>query len=131
MKAELTHSAKTITFPNDEVVIPKYISGITGGRTLDVSGITDKYIRAGHVIITDGAGKYKPLPTTSGAYTTVPESWTICGVLYRTVLAATPWASIMTNGQLNAVALPIPLTPVLAAFKAACPLIELVKDEEA
>lgn len=131
MKAEATNARKGIIFPNDEVVIPKFISGIVGGRTLDVTGFTDEYIKAGHVIITDGSGNYKPLAVTDGAYTTVTSGWTIAGLLYRTVLTAKPWASIMTNGQANSEALPYKLTPIADAFKSALPLIELVKDEEA
>lgn len=131
MKAEVTNGAKTIIFPNDEVVVPKFISGIVGGRVLDVEGETETTIKAGRVVITDGNGVYKPLPVTEGAYTTVPEGYTICGVVYRTVLTAQPSVSIMTNGQLNSVALPYALTPIAAAFKAALPLVELVKDEEA
>ncbi len=131
MKAEVTNGGKVITFPNDEVVVPKFISGIVGGRTLDVSEWTGSNIKAGHVIITDGKGVYKPLGVSEGKYGAIPEGYTICGVLYRTILAATPMASIMTNGQLNSVAVPYPLTEVETAFKAALPLIELVKDEEA
>lgn len=131
MKAEVTNGGKAIIFPNDEVVIPKFISGIVGGRTLDVSAVTETFVKAGHVIVTDGNGTYKPLGTSDGKYVSVPDSYTICGILYRTIPTATPMASIMTNGQLNSVAAPYPLTEIETAFKAALPLIELVKDEEA
>lgn len=131
MKAEVTNGGKVIIFPNDDVVCPKFIGGIVGGRVLDVSEVEDTYIKAGQLIITDGNGTYKPLKPTDGAYTTVPSDWSICGVLYRTVPKERPWASIMTSGRLNSEAAPYPVTPVEAAFKAALPLVELVKDEEA
>lgn len=131
MKAEVTNGSKQVVFPNDDVVIPKYTSGITGGRVLDVSSFEGSYVKAGHVIITDGKGVYKPLGVTGGKYTSVPAGSSICGVLYRTVLAAKPWASIMTGGQLNTAAAPYPITEVETDFKAALPLVELVKDEEA
>lgn len=131
MKAEVTNGSKVIIFPNDDVVCPKFIGGIVGGRVLDVSEVETDYVKAGQLIITDGKGKYKPLKPTGDAYTTVPESWSICGVLYRTVPKERPWASIMTSGRLNSAAAPYPVTPVETEFKAALPLIELVKDEEA
>ena len=131
MKAEMTNGGKQIVFPNDDVVVPKYVSGITGGRTLDVSAVTESYVKAGHVIITDGKGKYLPLGVSGGKYTAVPESHTICGVLYRTIRKSDPRASIMTSGQVNSVAMPYSIEDVAEAFAKALPLIELVKDEEA
>lgn len=131
MKAEVTNGGKVIIFPNDDVVCPKFIGGVVGGRVLDVSEEEEDYIKAGRLIITDGKGNYKPLKPTEGAYTAVPENWSICGVLYRTVPKGRPWASIMTSGRLNSEAAPYPITPVETEFKAALPLVELVKDEEA
>lgn len=145
MKQDLSAKKEQIVFGNDSVVIPKYISGIEGGRTLDMTGYTDKVLKAGHVIITDGKGTYRPMPvtpetttgegesavTTLARYGTLPTEYSYAGVLYRSILTADPAASIMTWGKVNSEAAPYPMTTILAAFKTACPHIEFVKDEEA
>ena len=75
-----------IVFGNDSIVIQKYFSGIKGGRSLDVAAnFPLNVIHAGHVIITDGAGTYKPMPvkaksgytytkvTTAGLYEAIAD----------------------------------------------------------
>lgn len=145
MKNDLSAKKEQIIFGDDSVVIQKFISGIEGGRTLDMTGYTDKVLKAGHVIITDGAGTYKPMPvtpetatedegvttTTPAAYGTLPSGHSYAGILYHSILAANPAASIMTWGKVNSEAVPYPMTTILTAFKTACPHIEFVKDEEA
>lgn len=64
-------------------------------------------------------------------YDSLPSNYAYAGILYRSVLAKKPAASIMTNGQVNSECVPYPMTSILSAFKAACPLIEFIKDEEA
>lgn len=144
-KLDLSAEKEQLVFGDDSIVIQKYISGIKGGRTLDMTGYTDKVLKAGHVIITDGAGTYKPMPvtaeTTSGegesavttpaAYGTLPSGHSYAGVLYRSILTARPAASIMTWGEVNSEAVPYPMTSILTAFKTACPHIDFIKDEEA
>lgn len=127
---------KQIVFGEDSVIIQKFGSGIKGGRALDVTDVTDTVLYAGRVIITDGAGTYKPLATTTSGGTTtygeLPESYSYVGVLYRSILTDEPAASIMTSGQVcepaaveaNGAAYP-------TAFKTACPKIEFIKDENA
>ena len=119
-----------VIFGDDSIVIQKYISGIKGGRTLDVTGFAENVIKAGHVIIVK-EGKYMPMPVSGEAYAALPEGAAYAGVLYRSVLAAKPAASIMTWGEVNAVAVPYPMDTILADFKAACPHIDFIKDEEA
>lgn len=125
---------------NDSVVIRKYISGIPGGRTLDVEGFPGTNIFAGHVIIRRSDGTYAPLsahdakaaegadPAVEAGYDNIPEGATYAGVLYRTVSVKNPTASIMYDGVVNSALLPY---PVPAAFKTACPHIIFEKDEEA
>lgn len=127
---------KQIVFGEDSVIIQKFGSGIKGGRALDVTGITDDVIYAGRVIITDGAGTYKPLATKTESekttYESLPAGYSYVGVLYRSILTKEPAASIMTSGQVcepaaveaNGAAFP-------DAFKTACPKIEFIKDENA
>ena len=128
--ANLNNEKEQIIFGDDSIVIQKFISGIKGGRTLDVTGFTDKVIKAGHVIIPKLV-VYKPMPVADGKYSALPEGQNYAGVLYRSILATKPLASIMTWGEVNDVAKPFEMTDILDAFKAACPHIDFIKDEEA
>ena len=130
MLNDLTPNKQQIVFGEDSVVIQKYISGIKGGRTLDVTGFAASVIKAGHVIIVKN-GIYAPMPVNGNAYAALPEGASYAGVLYRSIPAAKPAASIMTWGEVNSVAAPYPMDTILAAFKNACPHIDFIKDEEA
>ena len=125
----LVGERKQIVFGNDSVVIRKYGNSLAGGRVLDVEGYAEKVINAGHVIITDGKGNYKPMPVADGAYTTLPEGYAYAGVLYRSILAAKPAASILTAGVVNEKALPYAISSIKTAFVAACPHIMFESDE--
>ena len=118
-----------IVFGNDSVVIRKYGNSLAGGRVLDVTGVTEKAILAGHVIITDGEGNYKPMPVADGAYTTLPEGYAYAGVLYRSILTAQPAASILNAGVVNEKALPYAISSIKTAFATACPHIMFESDE--
>lgn len=126
----IVNGSNKIVFGEDSKVIEKYFSGIKGGRVLDTAGFTDGVIKAGHVVITDGKGNYKPMPVQDGAYASLPETFQYAGVVYRSVSASKPSVSIMTNGEVNIECVPYKMDSILAAFKAACPLIVFVKDEE-
>lgn len=130
MLNDLTPNKNQVVFGDDSIVIQKYISGIKGGRTLDVTGFAEKVIKAGHVIIVKD-GKYMPMPVSGSAYAALPEGAAYAGILYRSILAAKPAASIMTWGEVNAVAVPYAMDSILTAFKTACPHIDFIKDEEA
>lgn len=130
MLNDLTPNKNQVVFGDDSIVIQKYISGIKGGRTLDVTGFAENVIKAGHVIIVK-EGKYMPMPVSGEQYAALPEGAAYAGVLYRSILAAKPAASIMTWGEVNAVAVPYAMETILDAFKTACPHIDFIKDEEA
>ena len=130
MVNDLTPNKQQVVFGDDSIVIQKYISGIKGGRTLDVTGFAEKVIKAGHVIIVKN-GVYAPMPVEGNAYAALPEGAAYAGVLYRSISAAKPAASIMTWGEVNVEAVPYPMATILAAFKTACPHIDFIKDEEA
>ena len=130
MLNDLTPNKNQVVFGDDSIVIQKYISGIKGGRTLDVTGFAENVIKAGHVIIVKD-GKYMPMPVSGTAYAALPEGAAYAGILYRSILAAKPAASIMTWGEVNAVAVPYAMDSILTAFKTACPHIDFIKDEEA
>lgn len=126
---ELAKTHNTIVFGNDSVVCPLFISGIRGGRSLNVEGITDTVLKAGHVIIVKD-GDYKPMPVSSGAYSTLPDGYSYAGVLYKTIPTDLAMASIMTNGEVNSVAAPYKMDSILEAFKVACPNITFVSAED-
>lgn len=121
-----------VVFGEDSVIIQKWIADIKGGRALDVTDITDSVLHAGHIIVTDGKGTYKPLKVNSGTYETLDSSYKYAGVLYRSLLVSEPFAAIMTEGQVNEIAAKNAVgADVPADFKTAFPLIEFVKDENA
>lgn len=124
---DLVNEKNTVVFGNDNIVIQKFIAGIKGGRALDVTGFSAEVINAGHVIITDGNGVYKPMPVSESAYAALPDGCSYAGILVNSILASKPAAAIMTIGQVDEAALPY---EVPADFKAACPRIEFIKDEE-
>lgn len=86
----------------DSIVIMNVIDDIPGGRSLDVTGITDEVIKAGHVIIEETAtGVLKPLGISAGDYVALPGSHTYKGILISSVLTSKPLASIMVRGTVN------------------------------
>lgn len=125
---ELVNEKKQIVFGKDNIVIQKFIAGIKGGRALDVTGVTADVLEAGHVIITNGAGVYKPMPVSGSAYAPLPGSHSYAGILVSSISVKSPAAAIMTIGQVNEKALPYALPE---GFKAACPNIQFIQDEEA
>lgn len=109
----------------DSVIIANYIEGIPGGRALDVAGFPDTVISAGHVVIRDGNGSYKPMPVTGGAYDALPDGHTIEGVTVSTVTTDEASVSIMFRGSVNKAASRYPVTPEIIA---ALPLIRFTQD---
>ncbi|MBR1526802.1 MAG: hypothetical protein IJ640_09125 [Prevotella sp.] len=156
-KVDLANQGREkIVFGLDSVIIRKYISGIIGGRTLEVpNDYPLQVIYAGHAIITDGNGLYKPMPIVAKTETTgegdaavttnvtdedgnqvyvygsLPSGYSYAGVLYRSVKKSNPQAAIMTNGEVNSEAVKVSFDNIKTAFLAACPHIVLTKDEEA
>ena len=129
-KSNLSAKKEQVVFGNDNIVIQKYISGIKGGRTLDVTGFTGDVIKAGHVIIVKD-GVYAPMPVSGEAYGALTSGYSYTGILYRSISTSRPEASIMTWGEVNSVAIPYPMDAIMEDFKAACPHIDFIKDEEA
>lgn len=133
MKNDISPKKETVVFGNDSVVIRKYISGISGGRTLDCADFPEDNVLAGHVIVKKSDGTYVPMPVADGKYAALPAGATYVGVLYRSISKENPAASIMYDGVVNGndELLPYPMADILDAFKAACPHIIFEQDEEA
>lgn len=128
---------KTEKLDNNSVLIKKFIKGIEGGRTLDVTNFTDDVIPAGTIIasVTAGGAKtYFPLPvetvreTKEVAYRALIEGEAYEGLLQNSILKTKPAAAIMTWGIVNEAVLPYAIP---SAFKTALPHIDYQKDEEA
>ena len=114
------------SFGLDSVVIRKYINGIQGGRTLDLTGYSadEKILKAGHVVIYDPTSKrYKPMPISGNSYSSLPDSHVYVGVIARSVSVEDPTVSIMNIGAVNSLAVPFDMTSILSAFKSDVPTI--------
>lgn len=99
---------------NDSIVIVRDLGDIPGGRSLDVSAVTEDVIRAGHILISNDTTKeVKPLGVSGEAYVTLHTGWSYCGVLKHTVLKTDARAAILTIGQVNAAACPYPITTAI------------------
>lgn len=126
-QADLAKSSQVDT-SNDSIIIRSLLEDIPGGKTLDVTGVTQDVLNAGHLIIVETAsGVHKPMPvnTTGDAYEALPAGHTFKGVLVATILTAKAFASIMVRGSVNKVASVI--APTTAAITA-LPLITFTND---
>lgn len=128
--ADLVNKKTEIDSSNDNVVIIDVFQSVRGGRTLDVTGYPKDVINAGHVIIKDSAGEYKPMPLNEGgdAYAELPEGSTYAGILIASIFAKRPFAGIMLRGTVNYKATPFDMAAILDAVKTALPLISFVED---
>ena len=111
----------------DSVVIRHYGSGITGGRSLDMTGFAESAIKAGHIVIKvlDEDGKnytFKPMPVENGAYANLPSNHEYAGVVIASKPADHAMVGIMDDGRVNDEAMPYPLTAAMrVALKSALP----------
>lgn len=90
----------------DVVIIKKVDHDIAGGKTLDVTGVTEAVLKAGRVIIEETATKVlKPLAISGGAYASLPSGHTYKGILIATIKTSKPFASVMLAGNVNEAAI--------------------------
>lgn len=109
---------------NDSIVIVRDLGDIPGGRSLDVSEVTEDVIRAGHILISNNtSNEVKPLGVSGEAYASLPSGWSYCGVLKHSILKTDARAAILTIGQVNAAACPYPIT---SAIKSGLPHIQFL-----
>ena len=47
----LVNEPQGVITGNDNIVIVNYFDGIRGGRSLDLTGYTEKFVKAGHILI--------------------------------------------------------------------------------
>jgi len=100
--ADLNNSPVQIDTTFDSIIIKKNLIDIPGGKTLDVTGVTDEVLKAGRVIIeVTATGVLKPLIITSGAYASLPANHTYKGILIATILLKRPFAAVLLAGDVN------------------------------
>lgn len=84
----------------DTVIIQNWIDGINGGKSLDLTGFNDEYLKAGHVVIKEGA-RFKPLIPSGGNYPALTSGQKYIGVVYKTHNPKIDGTAIMTRGKVN------------------------------
>lgn len=115
----------TVTVAGGVVTVVAKTAGGSGYTIGDVLSVPAAY--AGGT----GAGASVPvatIATTAGAYGALPAGHTYAGILINTILRAKPFAGIMVRGTVNPAAAPFSMTTILAAVKAALPLIDFRED---
>lgn len=120
-----------VSFGKDNVVIRHYVSGIIGGKVLDVTGFPNDVICAGHIVIRDTENDvYKPMPLNGAgtAYASLPSNHEYVGVVVATKLAKEPLVGIMYAGEVNDVASPYSVGGIKAALKTALPTLVFKHD---
>lgn len=121
--ANMTQKGKAYSDGMDAVVIRRRGACIIGGKTLDMSGFPDDFVKAGHIVIHETAtDTYKPLGVSNGAYSALPTGCTYEGVVLASKPKETPIVSIMYTGEVNDNASPYPLTDsIKTALNSALP----------
>ncbi|MDR2652257.1 MAG: hypothetical protein LBC68_08085 [Prevotellaceae bacterium] len=104
-------------------------SGVVTGVTIVNAGTGYK---AGDTLtapIAGGSGFSVPVATTAPSqYEALPAGHAYAGILIASILTKRPFAGIMVRGTVNSAAAPYPMSGILAAVKAALPLIDFRED---
>lgn len=77
----LQNESQNVITGNDNIVIIDNLQSVRGGRSLDMTGYPYDFLHAGHVIIKDADGEYKPMPLT-GDGSIVSLGTIVAGTLY-------------------------------------------------
>ena len=102
VKGDLNNTPVQVDTTLDSIIIKKVTYDVTGGKSLDVTGVTDEVLKAGRVIIMEtSTGAYKPLAISGGSYVALPSGHEYKGILVATILTKRPFASIMLGGDVN------------------------------
>ncbi len=121
--ANMTQPGKTYSDGMDAVVIRRAGACLIGGKTLDMSGFSDDYVKAGHIVIHEtDTDTYKLLGVSNGAYSALPAGCEYVGVVRASKPKDAPFVSVMYEGEVNDNASPYPLTDAIkTALKTALP----------
>ena len=128
---DLTNQGVHIDTSLDNVVMPKVLTTIPNGRTLDVSDFKESVIKGGHLLIKkSGEALYKPMPVEGEKYAALPEGFEYAGFQYGSVLKTRPFGAISKNCQYVTEAAPYALDTVLEDVKKALPKVEFITKED-
>lgn len=136
---DVVSEEKQVLFGDDSIVIRQFISGIEGGRALDVTDFTTatgtSIVKSGTFIIRDDNGNYKPAPVTKNSEGEVSYGETfsasaVVGILVATIDAKKDGAGIMTAGRVNKAVLPYGGSAKAAAVAEVLTHIEFMEDGE-
>ena len=98
----------------DEVVWRSKLGYYDGGRTLDVSALTDVAVYAGHIIVRDKTTEVcRPLEVTDKAFNDIKATDEIIGLTVSTVPKEKAFVSMVTIGIAAENALPFTMTAEL------------------
>ena len=98
----------------DQVVWRNKLGYYDGGRTLDVSALTDVAVYAGHIIVRDKTTEVcRPLETTDKAFNDIKATDDIIGLTVSTVPKDKAFVSMVTIGIAAENALPFTMTAEL------------------
>lgn len=124
---DLTKNTSNPTNGKDQVVFKKRIAFLDGGRSLDVTGVTEKALYAGHIIVKDTTtGEFKPVTVSGENFEAAAEGTVIVGILADSIFTDKAFASILVAAVINEKAMPYKLPEaVKTALKTACPSIIL------
>lgn len=126
MEASLNNDSIMVDTGNDSITIVNHVDGIRGGRALDVTGVTEDVLKAGHIIIKeDATGIHKPMPVSGTSYDSLPANHSYVGVLEASIQKSKPFAAILIDGTVNEAASPYAVT---SAMKTALKKILFVND---
>lgn len=126
----LANEMETFNGGLDSIVIRRKGGRIIGGRSLNVEGYAEKYVKAGHIIIRNknDENEYKPMPVSGGSYSSLPSNHEYVGVWVRTTLASDARGAIQYDGEINDKALPYPIDSIKSALKEALPSLYFMHD---
>lgn len=114
MSIQLTKQINDIDVSNDSIVILLNTFTLPGGRVLDVTGFAPDAVQAGHIILRDATGKYKPLGVTGSNFNAVTDE-IIAGIVVASVDKVTQGGgvAIMVQGAVNTKAMPYAMDATL------------------
>lgn len=127
---ELTEENNIPSNGKDQVVIINPLGYISGGRSLDVSAVTDTAIYAGHIIVKDKTTDvFRPLEVAGTDFSDIKTTDEIVGVLASSIKKKKAFAGIVTMGIVNDLAMPFKVSAALMTkIKTALPALQFQHD---
>ena len=125
----LTKNTSRPTNGKDQVVWKNKLGYIDGGRSLDVTAVTEDAIYAGHIVVMDKTTEvYRPLEVTDTAFSDIKANDEIVGLTVSSIRKDIAFASMVTIGIVDEGALPYTISAALKTkVQAALPGLQFHK----